>query len=57
MKICLKQVNLDSNITIAKSKSVKVFIVILNLEYTENIKMERKNITNSCWLNIDESTW
>ena len=44
MKNSLKQVNFDSSITIVKSKLVKIFIVIiLNLWYTENIKMERKN--------------
>ena len=32
-------------VTFAKSKLVKIFIVIiLNLQYTENVKMERKNI-------------
>ena len=55
MKNSIKQVNLDSSITIAKRTLVKIFIVIiLNLKYTENIKMERKNIKNSFCLNIDE---
>ena len=58
MKNSIKQVNLDSSITIAKRTLVKIFIVIiLNLKYTENIKMERKNIKNSFWLNIDELSW
>ena len=58
MKNSLKQVNFDSSITIVKSKLVKIFIaIILNLWFTENIKMERKNLKNSCWLNTDESTW
>ena len=48
MKNSIKQVNLDSSITIAKRTLVKIFIaIILNLKYTENIKMERKNIKNS----------
>ena len=43
MKNALKQVNLDSSITIPKNKLVKVIIaIILNLEYTENVKMERE---------------
>ena len=49
MKNSIKQVNLDSSITIAKRTLVKIFIaIILNLKYTENIKMERKNIKNCC---------
>ena len=41
MKNALRQDNLDSSIAIAKNKLVKIFIaIILNLEYTENIKME-----------------
>ena len=58
MKNSLKRVNLDSSTTIAKGKLVKIFTVIIqNLQYTEKIKMERKNIENICWVNIDELTW
>ena len=58
MKNPLKRVNLDSSTTIAKGKLVKIFTVIIqNLQSTEKIKMERKNIENICWVNIDELTW
>ena len=58
MKNSLKRVNLDSSTTIAKGKLVKIFTVIIqNLQSTEKIKMERKNIENICWVNIDELTW